>query len=67
MRLGGPAKSEPMDPPEGIVGVFGNLLTDSTKSLMAGRKEIGLTVGKVLGRYPMEKHFSLSEEERISV
>lgn len=37
--------------------------TQRKKKPLRGRKEIGLAVGKVLGRYKMGKHFSLSIEE----
>lgn len=37
--------------------------TRRKKRPLRGRKEIGLAVGKILGRYKMGKHFSLSIEE----
>jgi transposase len=37
--------------------------TQRKKRPLRGRKEIGLAVGKILGRYKMGKHFSLSIEE----
>jgi hypothetical protein len=37
--------------------------TQRKKRPLRGRKEIGLAVGKVLGRYKMGKHFSLSIED----
>jgi len=37
--------------------------TQRKKKPLRGRKEIGLAVGKVLGRYKMGKHFSLFIEE----
>lgn len=37
--------------------------TKRKKRPLRGRKEIGLAVGKILGRYKMGKHFSLSIEE----
>jgi transposase len=37
--------------------------TQRKRKPLRGRKEIGLAVGKVLGRYKMGKHFSLSIEE----
>ena len=37
--------------------------TKRKKRPLRGRKEIGLAVGKVLGRYKMGKHFSLSIED----
>jgi transposase len=37
--------------------------TQRNKKPLRGRKEIGLAVGKVLGRYKMGKHFGLSIEE----
>ena len=37
--------------------------TQRKKRPLRGRKEIGLTVGKILGRYKMGKHFSLFIEE----
>lgn len=37
--------------------------TQRKKRPLRGRREIGLAVGKILGRYKMGKHFSLSIEE----
>jgi transposase len=37
--------------------------TQRKKRPLHGRKEIGLAVGKILGRYKMGKHFSMSIEE----
>jgi transposase len=37
--------------------------TQRKKKPLRGRKEIGLAVGKILGRFKMGKHFSLSIEE----
>jgi len=37
--------------------------TERKKKPLRGRKEIGLAVGKILGRYKMGKHFSLFIEE----
>jgi transposase len=38
--------------------------TQRKKKPLRGRKEIGLAVGKILGRYKMGKHFSLFIEEQ---
>lgn len=38
--------------------------TQRKKRPLRGKKEIGLAVGKILGRYKMGKHFSLSIEEK---
>ena len=38
--------------------------TKRKKKPLRGRKEIGLAVGKILGRYKMGKHFSLSIEDQ---
>jgi hypothetical protein len=42
--------------------------TQRKKRPLRGRKEIGLAVGKILGRYKMGKHFKLTiEEDQFSV
>ena len=42
--------------------------TQRKKRPLRGRKEIGLAVGKILGRYKMGKHFKLTiEEDRFGV